>query len=140
MLIVPNEVDCTASRDLLLFLLRFCEGDQSYDLAKAVPGKKLDFGKFGRTLRAVGQFGMPAIDDIITNIYGASIRDLDLPATVAHAGRLPPGDPRRQQIVSYLAGFFAPEREPIGSPKMMFILNDVAGLGDQVVQLMLSDP
>ena len=138
--VMLDDVEVTACREVLNFMLRFCEGDQSYDLFKAVAVKKLDYEKFGRTLRAVDRFGIPAVDEIITNIYGANIRDFDVSATVALAGRLPAGDPKRQQIVSYLGGYFAAERETPGSPKMLVILKDAPGLGDQVVQLMLSDP
>ena len=93
----------------------------------------------GRTLLAVDTFGISAIDEVLKSIYGAVVRDLALSGIIHHAGELPTGDARWQHMVSYLAGFFAEQNLIPGCPDMMFQFMSVAGLGEEVDQLMVDD-
>ena len=138
--ILPDTIETEPCRDLLLFLSRLYDGDVSYDLFKAAPGKKLDFPKFRSTLRAADHFDVPAVDGVLKKVYGINVRNCGLQVAIYHAGGLRPKDVRRKNMVSYLAGFFAEQKQVSGSPEMRYLFMIDRTLGAEVAGLMVSDP
>lgn len=137
--ILPDTIETEPCRDLLMFLRRLYDGNQSDDLFKAAPGKKFDFPKFRSTLRVADHFDVPAVDEILKSVYGINVRNCGLQGAFYHAGGLLAHDIRRKNMVSYLAGFFAEHKQVPGSPKMVYLFVIDRTLGAEVAWLMVSD-